>query len=200
MSRPCLVAIGCLLIVVHAAEARADWLIIPFLGSTLRSQTTLFDPEFSAGATKKLVVGASGVWLSDGLLGFEGEVSYAPGFFERDNQGDLVVGSSVSTLTGSAILTTPLSFTRESLRPYLAGGIGLLHASIDDVRNVFTVDSDLLAVTVGGGAIGFVTKRTGVRFDLRHVRSVGGDAEALTGLAGTRLAFWRVTVGAVLAY
>ena len=33
------------------------------------------------------------------------------------------------------------------------------------------IDRNLLAVSIGGGAIGFLTPRAGVRFDLRHVRS-----------------------------
>ncbi len=183
----------------YTAEARADWLVVPFFGGTFGGTTTLIDFE-QGGQSNQLIVGGSGVWLSKGLFGVEGDFAYAPRYFERDNLAGLVVGSQLSTVTGNLIITVPLGVTRESLRPYFVGGLGLMHAGIEDVRNVLTVNENLLAINIGGGAIGLVTNRTGVRFDLRHVRSVRGDSESLMGVTRTRLSFWRATIGVVLTY
>jgi hypothetical protein len=51
---------------------------------------------------------------------------------------------------------------------------------------------------MGGGAIGFVSPDVGVRFDLRHTRSLLRGTNPLTGEPGTRLRFWRITVGVTL--
>jgi hypothetical protein len=97
------------------------------------------------------------------------------------------------------MLAAPLSVTRESLRPYLVGGLGLLHTGVEDKFNVQTQSTNLLAMNIGGGAIGLVTTRAGVRFDLRNIRSVQ-RGESLSGTTGPRLSFWRATVGVILRY
>lgn len=187
-----------LLIIIVPVEARADWLIIPFFGGTFSGGTTLIDPEQGA-RSKQLIFGGSGAWLTSGLFGVEGDFGYAPRYFERDNLAGTVVRSQLSTLVGNVILTVPLAVTRESLRPYLVGGLGLMHAGIEDSVGPL-VDQNLLALDIGGGAIGFVSTRTGVRFDVRHVRSVRGDSESLTGVNRARLSFWRATIGVVVRY
>jgi len=111
-----------------------------------------------------------------------------------------VLDSSVTTATGSVLLAVPLSVTRESLRPYLTGGLGLMHASSSDVVGLFSFDENLLAMTLGGGAIGLITPRTGFRFDLRHFRSLSPDASATTTSGIARLSFWRATAGVVIRY
>jgi hypothetical protein len=81
----------------------------------------------------------------------------------------------------------------------VTGGMGMLHAGVDDAVNVGTIDRNLVAVSVGGGAIGFLTPRAGVRFDLRRVRSVSSGVDT-TGENAPRLGFWRATVGVALRY
>jgi hypothetical protein len=53
-------------------------------------------------------------------------------------------------------------------------------------------------MNVGGGAIGFLTPNTGVRFDLRHFRSLERDDNELTGERRSLLSYWRATVGVVI--
>jgi hypothetical protein len=60
------------------------------------------------------------------------------------------------------------------------------------------VNNDFLALSVGGGAVGFVTAVTGLRFDLRYIRSVSSaDESALNPGEIVTLHFWRATVGLV---
>ncbi len=190
-------AITCALLCCgFAGEARADWLVTPFIGRAVGGSSSLIDLEGGAEAQHWLI-GASGAWLGNGVLGFEGEVAHAPRFFERGT-ANIVTGSHLTTVTGGAILALPLAVTRESLRPYVAVGVGLIDAHIDDT--LFPVDSKLLGLSVGGGAMGFISRRTGVRFDLRRTQSIRGEGETQNGMERARLSFWRASVGLILRY
>lgn len=190
-------AIACALLCCgFASDARADWLVTPFIGRAVGGFTSLIDLEGGAEA-QHWMIGASGTWLSRGVLGVEGEISHAPRFFERGGS-NLVIGSHLTTVTGSAVLAVPLSVTRESLRPYVAIGVGLIDAHIDDT--LFPVDTRLLGMNVGGGAMGFVSRRTGIRFDLRRLQALRGQGETQNGTDRVRLSFWRASVGLILRY
>ncbi len=182
-----------------AIDASADWLIVPHVGAVFGGNTTIVDLDQGAGS-KTFTFGGSIAWLTDGIIGFEGDVGHTPRFFERGTSTALVLESTVTTATGSVIVTLPLTITRESLRPYIVGGVGLMHASSDDVVGAFSFDSNLLAMSVGGGVIGLVTPFTGVRFDLRQFRNLSPDGSATTTSGSTRLSFWRASVGLVFRY
>jgi len=180
--------------------ARAqDLLAVPYLGFTFAGNSSLFaDLEGGAGETAS-ALGASLALVGTGILGVEADLGYVPGFFERGERQIVVPGSYVTSLTGSVIVTMPLSITRESLRPYLVAGGGLMHAEARDVAATFPIRSTMPAVTVGGGAIGFLSSSVGVRFDLRYVRSLGQGDDLIAGV-GPRIRFWRGSVGLVLRY
>ncbi len=186
------------LVCTAAAPAQADWLFVPFLGGSFAPETTFL--VFEEGAGRKLVVGGAVALLGDGLLGLEADFGHIPGFFEGDDRRGLVLTSRVTTLGGNLVLAVPRAITRESLRPYVVGGLGLLQARSKHAGGLFPVDRNLLGVTIGGGAIGLITETTGVRFDLRHIKAASGadGPFALPGLS--RLSFWRATVGLVIRY
>ena len=187
----------CLLASVPA-PAVADWFIVPFTGATFGSQTNYVDLDAATQRTN-VVYGASGGVLGRGILGVEVDAGLSPGFFQRAGP-ELVTSSRVTTLMGNLIVTTPLSFSREGLRPYVVGGLGWLHAASDDFSDVFTFRRDLLGVTVGGGATGYFTDTVGVRFDLRYMRNVTEPAPGSIGFGPTRLSLWRATIGLALHY
>lgn len=200
--------VGLLLAVLAAwpGDLRAEILVAPFVGGSFAGQTTL--PIFGlptvdpSALSKSLMFGVAGLWLTPGIVGVEGELAYAPGFFERAQPA--FVSSNATTVSGSVVVTVPLSVTRESLRPYVVGGLGLLHVGINDVIALVPVDRNLLALNLGGGAIGMLTDRTGIRFDLRHTRSVRDDRAPSNGFGGApsrvRLSYWRATVGVTFRY
>ena len=190
-------ALGALL--TCPSTASADWLIIPHFGPVFGGNTTIVDLDQGAGS-RKFTFGGSFAWLTDGIVGLEADVGHTPHFFERSSRDALVLDSTVTTVTGSVLATVPLSITRESLRPYLVGGVGLMHASSNDAVGIFSFDSNLLAMNVGGGVIGFITPFTGLRFDLRHFRNLVPDGSATTTSGSTRLSFWRASVGVVIRY
>jgi hypothetical protein len=183
-----------------STAANADYLFTPFLGGAFAGRTSFLDLEQGARATQ-FVFGGSVGWLSAGVLGVEGEFTYGPRFFERNNAGGIILSSDALTLSGSVLLAAPLSVTEYSLRPYLVGGVGLIHSGITYNQDfvVEPVDDNSLGLNVGGGALGFVTRNTGVRFELRHFRTFGRAANlADPRETSARLSFWRFTFGVVI--
>lgn len=182
-----------------SASARADIIITPFVGKTFAAQTTLF--TVATVDKQTWVVGGSAAWLTSSIVGAEVDFGYAPRFFGSDRLNILTVpGSNVTSLTGNVLLTLPVSVTRESLRPYISAGMGVVHAGVDDALGINTIDRNMLALSIGGGAIGFLNSRAGVRFDLRHIRSTSTDVDTATLLTAPRLGFWRATIGVAIRY
>lgn len=190
--------LSALLLCCQSTEARADFLITPYVGTVFGGNTTLIDLDVGAASSKHWIFGGSAAWLSDRIVGVEGDFSMVPGFFQNSEGTGLVTGSRVTTLTGSVIAALPLSVTRESLRPYVVGGLGLLHATTEDLISL-NESGDWLGLQLGAGAVGMVSNRAGVRFDLRHLRALSRDL-TLRGERTSKLSFWRATFGVTLRY
>ena len=189
-----------------AAPARADYLFTPFIGPAFAGNT-VFHIDPPSGSTESLgthvIFGGSAGWLSSGILGIEGDFAYAPHFLERNAPTSgipalIVLSSSVATVSGSVIVATPLRVTGYSLRPYLIGGLGLIHTGITYTAILDPVDDNSLGMNLGAGAIGLLSPRTGLRFELRHFRTLSRDAIETTGERDARLSFWRATFGVII--
>jgi hypothetical protein len=182
---------------VSSLPAHADLIFTPFVGKTFGAEQTL---NTTANVDKQTwLVGASAAWLTSNVLGAEVDFGYAPRFFGSDQLLNRP-GNNALSLTGNVLLAVPLSVTRESLRPYVSAGMGMLHAGVDDQAGIGTVDRNLVALSIGGGAIGFLSPRVGVRFDLRSVRSTSRGLDNQTLLTEPRLGFWRATIGVAIRY
>lgn len=186
-------AVTLLAVLAATAPARAEWFITPFIGVKFAGNTNFPDLEQGAGNTKLTLGGAAGI-VGDGLFGAETELGYSPRFFERAN-GSLIARSNVLTLMGNVIITAPRALTGYSLRPFVSGGGGLIHVGIQDVADILSVSENLFGVNVGGGAVGVLTPRTSVRFDLRFFKSVTKSEPQNVVVAGTGISFWRASVG-----
>jgi hypothetical protein len=182
--------------------AHADYIFTPFVGKTFAATSALTTtsgvPVVASVDKQTWLVGGSAAWLTRNVLGAEVDFGYAPRFFKSDDVTR--PGSNVMSLTGNLLLAVPLSVTRESLRPYLSAGLGMLHAGVNDQISFATIDRNLLATSIGGGAIGFLTPRAGVRFDLRRVRSTSEGLNTATLLKEPQLGFWRATIGVAIRY
>ena len=190
--------LAALLICAVPSKAAADWLLIPFLGTSFAPETTFL--IFEKGAGSRLTLGGSAALLSDGFLGLEADVGHTPRFFEGDDPLGLVLTSRVTTVGGNVIITLPLSVVRESLRPYVVGGLGLMQARSKHAGGLFPFDRNLLGLTAGGGAIGFLSDLTGLRFDVRRIKAVSGANGPFARPGLSRLSLWRATVGLVFRY
>lgn len=181
-----------LCVLLWPASGWAEWQFKPFIGTTLAgSSTYVFTDE--AAAERHLVVGVAVTWLGN-FVGVEGDVGRLPGFFEADAVGD-PLGSGVTTVTGSLVVTLPRKLTQYSLRPYVAVGGGLMRIGIDQQDDIFDAYRTFKAVSVGGGATGFLTDRVGLNWDLRYFRSVGGTEDTGLTIGRERVSFWRASMG-----
>lgn len=193
------VVTAALLALLFTTDAHADWLITPFIGTTFGAETGFLTLEPAAGIAKHAVYGVSGGWLGTQVLGFEGEFAFVPGFFATDDALNLNISSRVTTLFGNVMATVPVSVTRDSLRPYILGGLGIVNVTRDDPLNLVDSGDKSLGLQLGGGALGFVSDRAALRFDLRHIRTLSRTTDVF-GERVTKLSFWRAAVGVALRY
>ena len=188
----------CLTLIALATPARAqDIFATPFMGLKFGGGTSIVDLEIAAGR-RAFTMGGSIVLLDDGILGYEADFGYMPGYFERDSSLPLIKpGSYVLDLSGGLIAALPSSVTRGGLRPYVVAGVGLIHAQAADLLKVFVIRRTVPGYKLGVGAQGLLTNDVGVRFDLRHIRSFTGDDGSLARV-GRRISYSRLTIGLLL--
>lgn len=184
-----------LMVLAAPGVARADFFVVPFAGVKFGGSTSIVDLELAA-SKKTLTVGASAISLSNGMLGYEFEFGSITGYFENGDLGLIKPGSYVIDLSGNLLLSLPPGSTGGGLRPYIAAGGGLIHAQAEDFFEVFQIRRTVPAITLGAGAIGLISNNVGVRFDVRHLRSLSKDASF--GLVGRRIAYSRFTIGLLL--
>lgn len=187
------------LLFLAPAPARADFFVMPFAGVKFGGSTSIVDLELAA-PKKKLVLGVAAMKIDNRMIGYEVEFGNISGFFENDDISSISPlvkpGSYVNDLTASVVLSLPPGATRGGLRPYAVVGGGLIHASALDFLELFQIRRTVPAINLGGGAIGLFTNNVGVRFDVRHLRSLSKDASF--GLVGRRIAYSRFSIGLLL--
>ena len=179
-------------------DAAADIFVSPFLGLKFKGDSNELDADRGDGARKaKMSAGVSGVVLMDKGLGIELELAHQPRFFESKSASN-VTSSGVTTISGNLVLALPISVTRESLRPYAVGGLGWMHASANNGIDFLEFSNDFLGLSLGVGAVGFIGDVTGLRFDLRYLKSISSnDVSNLPQQGAARISFWRATIGVV---
>lgn len=189
---------GVLVLCFAAAPAQAgERQIRPFVGATFSGATTF---SGTGNATEKThgVIGVSGVWLGE-VVGVEGDLTHAPGFFQAGDRG-LVLDSRVTTLMGNVLVAAPARKTQYGLRPYVAGGVGLMWVHIASAFGVFQVAETFAAIDVGGGVHGFITNRVGVGWDVRRFSSISKTEEPGISFGRKDVSFWRASMAVVIRY
>jgi hypothetical protein len=189
--RAAVLVLPLLLVPQHVA---AEWQIKPFLGVTFAGSTTFVDPERAAGGPN-IIYGSSAMLLGQ-VFGIEGDFGFAPGFFDAGDR-ELVTGSSVMTFTGNLVIALPRRLTEYTLRPYFAGGAGLIRVRSN---NPLQVKATLPAVDVGGGVTGFLTDRVGIGWDVRRFFSIDGNEGRGISIGEEQISFWRATMALALRY
>jgi hypothetical protein len=188
-----------LLMLWPASAAAQEWQLKPFLGLTFAGDTTIVDPEEAADDVH-LALGGSVTWIGE-ILGVEADFGFVPGFFNGETEDPRVRSSGVSTLTGNVVIAFPRRMTQYSLRPYVAGGVGLMRVSKEEFLDTFSLTMHVMTIDVGGGATGFLSETVGLNWDLRYFRNITGapdpDNPGLS-FGAPRLSFWRLTMGVVL--
>jgi hypothetical protein len=101
---------------------------------------------------------------------------------------------------GNVVVTIPRAWSEHGLRPFASGGFGLMHVAQDYPQDVFVVRRNELGYNVGGGAVGPITERTGIRFEVRRFSYVRSRAIEGTSLDRENISYWTATVGVVFRY
>jgi hypothetical protein len=177
----------------------AEWHLAPFIGQTFGSSTTLLDLE---QATDKAHwhFGGSITLIGEGPLGAEALFLFTPSFFQRPSSTPGLVqvsSSSQMALMGNLVVAAPRNWNEYGLRPFLSGGLGMLRSSADEETQLLPIRLTGAGYNIGGGAVGFLSNRTGLRFDLRYFRLQPKEFElAVENTA--RLSFWTASVGVVI--
>ncbi len=158
-----------LLLAAAPAPAYADRWISFFYGSTLAGTTPA---DIAALEDRKpKAYGVTYGNMRGGVFGFETEIGFSPDFFaESDDRffGD----NSVLTWMGNVLVGVPLGNpTGFSLRPFVAGGLGLIRQRIESPTDAFGFDSNALGYDLGVGAMLFFGRNIGIRADYRYYRS-----------------------------
>jgi opacity protein-like surface antigen len=178
-----------------ATPASADWLFTPYLGMNFGGSANFGDVgDFEDNFEKKAVFGASLAWMGAGIVGIEFDLGVSPNFFEiTTGEDDFDFGdSNLTTLMVNAIVGAPLG----GVRPYAAGGIGLMRSSISASDFFDDLSSSDLGINLGGGVAGFFSDNVGLRGDIRYFRSLQDnepDDDLDLGLSDFH--FWRGTIG-----
>jgi hypothetical protein len=170
---------------IAAAQSEShSWFASPFIGATFAGDTTTSAP----------VYGASGGWMGR-RIGFEGEVADAPDFFEPNG---FLTHRRVTTVMGNALYR----FSTGAAQAYAAGGAGLIRPHLAEAGDLAVLEVNKFGFNVGGGIIGRFSEHTGVRGDVRYMRTTGSsesDANPF-GLDLTRFEFWRASAGLVVNF
>lgn len=192
-------ALSILLTLGIPSAAKAEWHLTPFIGQTFGSSTTLLDLELASDKAHWHFGGAVTL-IGEGPLGVEGLFVYTPSFFERSSSVPglpPVTSSFQMSLMGNVVVAAPRSWNEYGLRPFLSGGLGMMRSSSDDVSQLLPLRLTRLGYNVGGGAVGFLSNRAGVRFDVRYYRmQPQEDFDLAFGVA--RLSFWTASIGVVI--
>jgi hypothetical protein len=190
---PLLVA---MVLLTNPARADAEWQLRPFAGITFGVGNTFYDTDLAA-SKPKLCIGVAGALLGE-VVGLEADFGRMDGFYES-GRGGLVKSSSVTTLTGNATIGLPRRLTEYTLRPYFAGGGGLMRVRSDNFVNGFDVSENLPTIDVGGGVTGVLPPDVGLNWDVRYFRSVR-RAETSSSIGPGQLSFWRANMALAIRY
>ena len=192
-----------LILLSWTGSARAEWQLRPGVALNLGQSATFEAPQQPSGSVKRVSWGGD-LALIGNFVGLEADFSRRSGFFPSAKAGaGFVASSSVTTLTGNVTLTLPRHLVEYTLRPYFAGGAGLMAVRIDQQVASFDTSLNLKTVDVGGGVTGFLSERIGLNWDLRHFRNIG-ESPKFVGPAGepqsTQLSFWRAQMALAIRY
>jgi opacity protein-like surface antigen len=167
-----------LFVTAMARPASADWLFTPYLGIVFGGAANTVDVDtLDEGFEQRSTFGGSLAGMGSGVFGFEVDFSYSPNFFQYTEGGEdfefFDVDSSITTLMGNVIIGIPIGGTTGGgVRPYVAGGAGLMRANISAEDLFDDLSTNELGINVGGGVHVFFSDNIGIRGDVRYFRGL----------------------------
>jgi opacity protein-like surface antigen len=187
------VAVASLLLTLTSAPARADGMIVPFIGYNFGGDSSSSCVSLTDCKEKRTNFGVSLTSMGP-VFGLEEDISYAKNFF-GDTPG---TANSVFSLMTNLLLGVGVG----PVRPYVLGGIGLIRPHVSSLTGSFTglteTGKNSLGYDIGGGVTGMFGSHLGIRGDLRHFHTMK-DVDLFV-FKGQRLDFWRASAGLALVF
>ncbi len=187
-------ALGFVCMLVAPTPARAQGYFAPFIGFDFGGDAGKCTISgLTSGCANRTTYGLSAGKLSHGTIGGEVDFGYAPHFF-GDAPG--ASGNSVLTFMGNVVFAIPAG----PVHPYVAGGVGIIRTSVDQLSDLTNFSESSFAYNLGGGLMVFLPAHLGFRVDYRYMATFSDISVAgLTLLTtGTKLNFSRVAFALVL--
>lgn len=176
------------------AQARADFLLSPYIGGNVGGDTVQTQTNF----------GVSVAWMGARIIGWQFDAGWAPDFFDLGEPAGsaLINKSSVSTYMFNVILGAPVSGTSgRSVRPYGSAGIGAIHTKVGSDLGLVDQHNTDFGWNAGAGTMGFFSPHVGVQGDVRYFQDLQNSLKGSKTLPDIgRFRFWRITGGVVLRF
>lgn len=185
-------AFAALVWLLAPVPASADFLVAPYFAWTRNADTERWLP--GGGATADFTTG----WLVVG-----GDIGYAAGFFEPEEDVlDLVASSHVLTVSGHAGIGLPAVSDEQRFLPYVTAGFGWMRQNARDRDGLAEVTRNDPSLNFGGGVNVMILEYLGVRADLRRFSSLRDPFESPDPIVADleRLHFWRLAFGGVVRF
>jgi hypothetical protein len=195
MRVPRLILLTVLVVMYTAAPGQAQWVVAPYLGINI------------SGDVEKRRGGPGGsISYFGNLLGFELDFQRYQHFFKDEDVVNLLDGPCVNCPDPRADFDTDaISFMGNIVmpihiqgasrwRPYGAAGLGVIRAWLDSPVDDLDTHQNNLAFNVGGGVMYSLSKRVGLRGDLRYFHALV-DENRSEGVYFRDYGYWRGTVG-----
>jgi len=185
-------AAAAILLTVTAVPARADGLIVPFIGFSFGGDSSATCATVTNCKEKRTNYGVSLISMG-AAFGIEEDISYAKNFFgETPGAENSVFSAMTNVIIGPGV---------GPIRPYVAGGVGLIRPHVSSFASSITsfdLDKNAFGWDWGGGLTGMFGSHIGIRGDLRHFHTFQ-DLNLLI-FNGQKLDFWRASVGLALGF
>jgi len=189
------IAVLAMSILFAVPSARAQGYVAPSLGLVFGNPSARGQADFV------LDVG----WLSRlEPLGFELDVMYAPSFFGTEGPyGENSVSTYMANVVvaGGGARRGRFGGRRTAVRPYLSGGVGIMHEVVTTPVIANKISNNDLGLNLGVGVMAFTSRSIGVRGDVRYFRDlIDTQSENTTNIDFGAFHFWRASVGFILAF
>jgi hypothetical protein len=183
-----------------AVASAADQQVRLFVGTTFAGDTSFVDLENAAGSPH-FTLGGQLAWLGE-IFGVDFDFADTGGFFEGGGSTKLVIKSRVTTWTGDVVVALPRRLSEYSLRLYFVGGGGIMRVREEDSLAVYDITEVKPAVNVGVGALGFLSNRVGLSWELRRFQLAGPSSQlrGITVGGSEHLTYWRAHMAVVIRY
>ena len=182
-------------IFLAAPSAHAQGYVTPSLGVVFGNPSARGQADF--------VVDVG--WLSRiEPLGFELDVMYAPSFFGTQGpygENSVTTYMANVVVAGGGTRGGRFGRRRTTVRPYLSGGVGVMHEVVTTPVIANKISNSDLGLNFGAGVMAFTSRSIGVRGDVRYFRDlIDTQSGNTTNIDFGAFHFWRASVGFILAF